>query len=404
MNWWYALLLPGLFLGADPLAAAPNPKKQEPDPMSGIVSREELRKRRARATNAPVSFLINPVTQKLEIRNIDQAVIEEYPAGSVGKVLDYEIETLNQTGQVTRQPCELRISFGRDDRRRLSLMIRPGPGQTRPVQISVFQRRLILPPGTSVSATIEPQDGVVTIEPCLTGTIYYLDTEPASVEVPPDKVRMASSKNLVRIGREVQQGKFPDEEDVDALVQGSLMTEDKQTPKNNAGLAVGAWLQNATTSLMGLPNPQAPPPATVVKVSAGTPELSAPANASLTPNTDTKPVTTERNVFATPVTQPVRVIALRGEAGEAAAPQQPFFYEQGSRKDLARASRQGLQPRPLEDPSLVPPAPAVSLNQKPIGDKTGNGMWKAVRSFLGMPEAATVQAEAERLSGQKDSP
>lgn len=404
MNWGGILFLPALFLGAGSLAAAPSPTSKKPDPMAGVVSREELRQRRARATNAPISFLINPVTQKLEVRNIDQAIVEEFSPGTVGKVLDFEVDTVNQAGQASRQPCELRVSFGRDDRRRLSLMVRPGPGQTRPVQISVFQRRLILPPGTSVSATLEAQDGVVTIEPCLTGTIYYLDTEPASVEVTPDKVRMVTSKNLVRIGREVQQGRVPDAEEVDALVQGNLMTEDKQTPQNNAGVAMGAWLQNATTSLMGLPNPQAPPPATVVKVSAGTPELSAPANASLTPNTDTKPVTTDRNVVGTPVTQPVRVIALRGEAGDAAAPQTPFFYEQGSRRDLARANRQGLQPRPLEDPSLATPAPAVSLNQKPIGDKTGNGMWKAVRSFLGMPEAATVEAEAERLSGQKASP
>ena len=390
MKWGIFLLVVGVLLGADFLVAAPTGQEKEPDPMSGIPSREELRKRRARATNAPVSFAINPTTQKLEARNIDGAIVEEYPTGTVGRVLD-------------GGGYELRVSFGRDEKRRLSLMVRPGPAQTAPVQVSVFDRRLILPPGTSVSAAMEKEDGIVTIEPCLTGTIYYLDTEPTAVEVPLDKVRLVTSKNLVRIGREVEQGRLPDEEMIDAVVQGTLETEEKQTAQNNAGLAVGGWLQNATTSLMGLPNPQAAAPATVVKVSAGTPELSAPANAAVTPNTDMKPVVTDRNVASTPVTQSVKVIALRAEAGEAVAPQQPFFYEEGSRADLAKAERQGMRPRPLEDPSLAPPAPAETLNQKPPGDVAGNAVWKAVRSFLGMPEATTVQRESERLSGKESS-
>lgn len=385
VKWGTLFLVAGCLWGADLLSAAPTGQSADPDPMSGVPSREELRKRRARATNAPVSFAINPVTQKLEAKNIDGAIVEEYPTGTVGRVLD-------------AGGYELRVSFGRDEKRRLSLMVRPGPAQTAPIQVSVFDRRMILPPGTSVSAAMEKSDGIVTIEPCLTGTIYYLDTEPTAVEVPPDKVRMVTSKNLVRIGREVQQGRLPDEEMIDAVVQGNLETEEKQTPQNNAGLAVGGWLQNATTSLMGLPNPQATPPATVVKVSAGTPELSAPANAALTPNTDLKPVIQQRNAANAQVTQSVKVIALRAEVGEAVAPQVPFAYEEGNRKDLSRASQQGMEPRPLQDPSLAALPPAQALNQKPPGDAAGNAVWRAVRSFLGMPEAATVEKEAEQLS------
>jgi len=306
VKWLTLLWVAGFLLGAEFLSAAPTLQTADPDPMSGVPSREELRKRRARATNAPISFAINPVTQKLEARNIDGQIIEQYSTGTVGQVLD-------------AGGYELRVSFGRDEKRRLSLMVRPGPAQTQPAQISVFERRLILPPGTSVSAAMEKEGGIVTIEPCLTGVIYYLDTEPTPVEVSPDKVRLVTSKNLVRIGREVGQGRLPDEEMIDAVVQGTLETEEKQTPQNNAGLAVGGWLQNATTSLMGLPNPQAAPPATVVKVSAGTPELSAPANAAVTPNTDMKPVVTDRNVGTTPVTQSVKVIALRGRRSGGAA-------------------------------------------------------------------------------------
>jgi len=205
----------------------------------------------------------------------------------------------------------------------------------------------------------------------------------------------------VRIGRDVEQGKLPDEEMVDAVVEGKMETEDKQTPKNNAGLAVGGWLQNAGTSLLGLPNPQTTPPATVVKVASGTPELSAPAAQSLTPNFDPSPVVTGKNVPSQQVTQNVKVIALRGDLGEATLSRKPFVYEEGDRKDLAKASEQGLAPRPLENPEMVSSAPAETLNQKPPGDAAGNAVVRAVRSFLGMPEAKTVQAEADKLSGKQ---
>ncbi|NBR96968.1 MAG: hypothetical protein EBT48_05125, partial [Verrucomicrobia bacterium] len=174
--------------------------------LGGMPTRSELKLRRARATNAPVTFLINGKTERLEARDIDGALIQEYSPGAVGHVLDVG-------------GYELKISFGRDEHQRLSLLLRPGPSQLKPVQVSVFQRRLILPPSTSVSAFLD-SDGAVTIEPCLTGTIYYLDTQPTAVDLPEDKVKLLASKNLVRIGRDVEQGKIPDEEMVDAVVEG----------------------------------------------------------------------------------------------------------------------------------------------------------------------------------------
>jgi hypothetical protein len=356
--------------------------------LGGMPTRSELKLRRARATNAPVTFLINGKTERLEARDIDGALIQEYSPGAVGHALDVG-------------GYELKISFGRDEHQRLSLLLRPGPSQLKPVQVSVFQRRLILPPSTSVSAFLD-SDGAVTIEPCLTGTIYYLDTQPTAVDLPEDKVKLLASKNLVRIGRDVEQGKIPDEEMVDAVVEGTLETEDKQTPKNNAGLAVGGWFQNAGVSLLGLPNPQTTPPATVVKVASGTPELSAPAPQNQTPNFDPSPVATGKNVPSKQVTQNVKVIALKGDLGEATLAREPFVYEEGDKKDLAKASKQGLVPRPLENPEMAPVAPAATLDQKPPGDAAGNAVVRAVRSFLGMPEAKTVQAEADKLAGKKE--
>ena len=399
MNFFFVLPIALILFGASPSRAATQTSESGAPAqvssmddsqrvMGGMPTRAELKTRRARATNAPAAFSINAKTERLEARDIDGALIEEYASGTVGHILDVG-------------GYELKVSFGRDEHRRLSLLLRPGPAQSKPVQVSVFQRRLILPPSTSVSAFLD-SDGVVTIEPCLTGTIYYLDTQPTAVDVSEDKVKLLASKNLVRIGRDVEQGKLPDDEMVDAVVEGKMETEEKQTPKNNAGLAVGGWLQNAGVSLMGLPNPQTTPPATVVKVASGTPELSAPAAQSLTPNFDPSPVVTGKNVPSQQVTQNVKVIALRGDLGEATLSRKPVVYEEGDRKDLAKASKQGLAPRPLENPEIVSGAPAETLSQKPPGDAAGNAVVRAIRSFLGMPEAKTVQAEADKLSGKKE--
>jgi hypothetical protein len=51
---------------------------------------------------------------------------------------------------------------------------------------------------------------------------------------------------------------------------------------------------------------------------------------------------------------------------------------------------------------MAPVAPAATLDQKPPGDAAGNAVVRAVRSFLGMPEAKTVQAEADKLAGKKE--
>jgi hypothetical protein len=94
------------------------------------------------------------------------------------------------------------------------------------------------------------------------------------------------------------------------------------------------------------------------------------------------------------------VIALRGDLGEATLAQKPLLYEEGDRGDLVKANKKGLAARPLENPELVSDAPAATLEQKPPGDTAGNAVVRAFRSFLGMPEAKTVQAEADKLSGK----
>ena len=86
--------------------------------------------------------------------------------------------------------------------------------------------------------------------------------------------------------------------------------------------------------------------------------------------------------------------------GDATLSQRPLAYEEGDRGDLIKADKQGLKTRPLENPELAVAAPAETLEQKPPADVAGNTLVRAVRSFLGMPEAKTVQAEADKLSGK----
>jgi hypothetical protein len=102
------------------------------------------------------------------------------------------------------------------------------------------------------------------------------------------------------------------------------------------------------------------------------------------------------------VTQNVKVIALRGDLGDATLAQKPLLYEEGDRGDLVNANKKGLAARPLENPELVSAAPADMLERKPPGDQAGNAVVRAFRSFLGMPEAKTVQAEADKLAGKKE--
>ena len=130
---------------------------------------------------------------------------------------------------------------------------------------------------------------------------------------------------------------------------------------------------------MGLPNPETTPPATVVKVSSGTPELSAPAPQNQTPNFDPSPVATGRNVPSQQVTQNVKVIALRGDMGDATLSQRPLAYEEGDRGDLIKADKQGLKTRPLENPELAVAAPAETLEQKPRSTRSPLEMRRAMR-------------------------
>ena len=123
MNFFFVLPITLILFGASPSRAATQTSESGAPAqvssmddsqrvMGGMPTRAELKTRRARATNAPVAFSINEKTERLEARDIDAALIEEYSAGAVGQILDVG-------------GYELKVSFGRDEHQRLSLLLRP---------------------------------------------------------------------------------------------------------------------------------------------------------------------------------------------------------------------------------------------------------------------------------------
>jgi len=106
-------------------------------------------------------FLYNPRTQRLEVRDSSGAFLDEMPPGTIGKAVDAG----NQ---------EYRISFGRDELDRLSILVRPGPAMRRPVSLDLLGRKSVLSPDASLTATLIP-DGKVIYEASICGQVYYID-------------------------------------------------------------------------------------------------------------------------------------------------------------------------------------------------------------------------------------
>lgn len=106
-------------------------------------------------------FLYNAQTQRLEVRDSSGAFLDEMAPGTVGKAVDAG----NQ---------EYRISFGKDELDRLSILVRPGPAMRRPVSLDLLGRKTVLSPDASLTATLIP-NGKVIYEASICGQVYYID-------------------------------------------------------------------------------------------------------------------------------------------------------------------------------------------------------------------------------------
>lgn len=107
------------------------------------------------------SFFYNEKTRRLEVRDSSGLFLEEMAPGTVGKAID-------AGGQ------EYRISFGKDELDRLSILIRPGPAMRQPVSVDLLGRKAVLSPESSLSATLIP-GGKVVYEASICGQVYYIE-------------------------------------------------------------------------------------------------------------------------------------------------------------------------------------------------------------------------------------
>jgi len=145
---WYLFMV---FVGPTTItkASVPDPAGQE---AAGIV---------AGLHNGTGGRLVyNEKTERLEVRDGLGSLIDEMAAGTAGKVVDV-------SGQ------EYRLSFGKDDMGRRSVLVRAGPGMQKPITLDVFGRRAVLSTEASLLATLGSNEEVF-YEPSICGEVYMI--------------------------------------------------------------------------------------------------------------------------------------------------------------------------------------------------------------------------------------
>lgn len=126
-------------------------------------------------------IIFNEKSGRLEVREEAGILVEEIAAGSAGHVVDVY-------GQ------EFRLSFGKDEMGRKSVLVRAGPAMRKPVTVDVFGRKAVLSPDASLLATLGPEREVY-YEPSLCGQVYYVEMGGVGSPVS----RLASAKREVAV-------------------------------------------------------------------------------------------------------------------------------------------------------------------------------------------------------------
>jgi hypothetical protein len=152
----WALILSFRFLSIG-TASAPDPAGQQ---ATGIVAGVE--------SGVGGKVIINEKTKRLEVRDDQGSLIEEMPLGTAGKVVDV-------AGQ------EYRISFGKDDMGRRSVLVRAGPGMQKPVTVEILGRKSVLSIEASLLVTIDEKNRIY-YEPSICGNIYMINKKNGAAE------------------------------------------------------------------------------------------------------------------------------------------------------------------------------------------------------------------------------
>jgi len=152
----WALIIGFRFLSIG-TASAPDPAGQQ---AAGIVAGIE--------SGAGGKVVLNEKTKRLEVRDEQGCLIDEMPLGTAGKVVDV-------AGQ------EYRLSFGKDDMGRRSVLVRAGPGMQKPVTVEIFGRKSVLSIEASLLVTIDEKKRIY-YEPSICGNIYMINKKNGAAE------------------------------------------------------------------------------------------------------------------------------------------------------------------------------------------------------------------------------
>lgn len=198
----------------------------------------------------------NEKTRRLEVRDAAGVFLDEMPPGTIGKAVDAG----NQ---------EYRISFGRDELDRLSILVRAGPAMRRPVSLDLLGRKTVLSPDASLTATLIP-GGKVVYEASICGQVYYID-DLGSLR---GKVsRQASPSREIAV---LAQPASP----TGGVVPNDAEPEERFEGMNQAGDA----MKSAVFTFFGLPDKEPTPKAKVYRLKGSASSAgSGPAGSATTP-------------------------------------------------------------------------------------------------------------------------
>ena len=230
-RWWLFLLLMGMTAITE--ASAPDPAGQA---AAGIVAGLE--------NGSGGRLVFNEKTERLEVRDSLGSLIDEMPAGTAGKVVDV-------SGQ------EYRLSFGKDDMGRRSVLVRAGPGMQKPITLEVFGRKTVLSTEASLLATLDKK-GRIFYEPSICGQVYYIEGNRSfGNEVSRRAVLQRESATLAKPSP-------PTPENAGTLDPAIAYNEEMESAGNK--------FKSAFLTVLGLPDRQASPKANVYRLGGDSPK------------------------------------------------------------------------------------------------------------------------------------
>jgi len=144
--WAFILCLRYMSIGT---ASAPDPAGQQ---AAGIVAGVE--------SGVGGKVVINEKTKRLEVRDEQGSLIDEMDLGTSDKVVDV-------AGQ------EYRLSFGKDEMGRRSVLVRPGPAMQKPIILEVFGKKAVLSVEASLLVIVDKKNRYL-YEPSICGNVYMI--------------------------------------------------------------------------------------------------------------------------------------------------------------------------------------------------------------------------------------